>query len=337
MKLVKPRVLFVDYSVRSLNVELEKRHFQVSFISSLTLAGRLSVSSFDNFDLVYFAKAYPPFWNDLGIVLRRSYIPLIYGCHAPAVIFYPFMPKNHIENAVALTKLFYMASRKTVSAFHVLNSTDYNIINNCLRFKSYFVPIGVDTQLFNIGNRSERFTVVFVGPRWGKGVDMLMKILPAVIKRIPDVKFVLCGDGFLNHYFEQLTETFKKNVEFRGFLPQDGFANLLGSSHLLLSLSRFESFGLSMIQALSCGVPVVSFKIPGVPTDVLQKENIGTLIRPFKLNKIVDSIVEYYELWRKQPAEFSRLNVECRHVASKFDWTIVAPQFASMFRDTLEQ
>jgi glycosyltransferase involved in cell wall biosynthesis len=233
-------------------------------------------------------------------------------------------------------KTFYIRVNRSIAAIHALNTTDYKIIKY-LGFNCYYTPLGVDTSLFKPRRRNSKFTVVFTGARFGKGADMLSRIIPMVLRKAPDTKFVLARASatrdFLTKYFALLKDTFKNNVETYDFLPQEEFTKLLSTSHVFLFLSRYESFGLAALEALSCGVPVVCFKIAGVPKDVVLARKAGTVVEPFAIDKIVKAIVDYYGMWKNNISEFDRLSVECRNVALKFDWSIIVELFDHMFKD----
>ena len=332
LNLANTKVLFVNFFPNSLINELNKRRYDITTFNTRGGNCLLSSSSIENFDIVYFAKMYPPMWDDVGLILKRNRTPVIYAFHAPLIIFHPYRPTNHFLNFVSLMKIFYIRLNRSIAAIHVLNTNEYRIIRY-LGFKCYFTPLGVDTSLFKPGRRSDKFTVVFVGPRFGKGVDMLSRIIPMVLRKAPEIKFALAGEGFLDKYFALLRDTFRNNVEIYGSLPQEEFAKLLATSHVFLFLSRYETFGLATLEALSCGVPVVCFRIAGTPKDIILTQKAGIVVDPFAIDKIVNGIIDYYEMWKSNASEFDRLSVACRNVALKFDWRIIAELFDHMFKD----
>lgn len=333
--MAKIKLLFVNYiaaSAHSFISELLKRDYEVATLNTRTGGHLALTSAIEKCELMYFAKYYPPIWDDKTILLHRTKTPTIYAFHAPSIMFHPYRLKNYVFNAISLMKLAYMKLARPVDAFHVLNTSEYKICNS-LGFRCYYIPLGVDTKLFNKGLRNNRFTIVFVGPRYGKGADMLVKILPRVLRRTPDIKVILTGKGFLNQYFRSLRNVFRNNVEVVEWLPQKKFAKLLSSSHILLFPSRYESFGATVLEALSSGMPVFCFDIPGAPKDVVGRYGSGAVAKPFNIDEIVDNVLRSYEMWKNEPEEFERLSIACRNVALRYDWSIIADVFDDMFKE----
>jgi len=330
----KTRLLIANYIESSLISELAKRDYDITTVNT-RIGDRLAPHLIKSkFDLVYFAKFYPPIWDDVEFLFRRTEIPVIYAFCSPSIIFNPYRLQNYLLNAISSVKLFYIKIARSVAAFHVLNTSEYHMLNS-LSFRCYYIPFGVDTERFKQGLKNNRFTVVFVGSTYGKGVDMLTKILPKVVRMAPDLRVVFAGKGFLSEHLALLKSMYRNNVELYGWRPQDEFAKLLGSSHILLTLSRFETFGLAVLEALSSGMPVVCYDIPGAPKDIVKKYDVGVVAKPFKTEEIVNGILGYHELWKNEPEEFKRLSLACRNVALRYDWSIVARCFDDMFKKTL--
>lgn len=331
------RLLIANYIDNSLICKLLKKGYEITTINT-RIKGPLSLHlPIKKIDLVYFAKFSPPIWDDIDIIFNRTRTPVIYAFHSPLIVFNKNIRlKNCINNAISLIKLAYMKIIKSVTALHVLNTYEYHLLKS-LSFKCYYVPLGVDTKKFKPGLKDNMFTVIFVSPRYQKGVDMLIKIVPKVLQKAPDLKFILTGRGFLSQYFISLKSLFGNNVEICERLPQSEFTRLFSSSHILLFPSRYETFGLVVLEALSSGMPVVCYDISGAPRDLVKKYGTGVVASPFNVNQIVNGILGYYEMWKNEPERFKGLSIACRNVASKYDWSIVANLFDDMFRKVLNQ
>jgi glycosyltransferase involved in cell wall biosynthesis len=313
----------------SLITELLRRDYEITV--NTTNGSRLpSYSDMEKFDLIYFAKFSPPIWDDINILFHRTKTPVIYAFYAPSLIFNPYRLQNYVHNAISLIKLAYIKIAKPVVALHVLNASEYKLLNS-LGFRCYYVPLGIDTETFKPRSKTDRFNVVFVSPKYQKGVDMLMKIVSKVLRKAPDLKFTLIGRGFLSHYFTSLKRVFGDNVEVCEWLPQRDIAKLFSSSHILLFPSRYESFGLVVLEALSSGMPVVCYDILGTPKNVVKKHGTGVVANPFNVDEIVNGVLDYYEMLKNQPEEFKRLSIKCRNLALEYDWSVIADLFDKMF------
>lgn len=333
----KTKLLIANFIENSLIGELLRRDYEIATVNT-RISGRLpSRLAIEKFDLVYFAKFHPPIWDDIDVLLHKTKTPVIYAYHAPSSrIFNPYRARSYVRTIISSIKLVYIKIAKPVVALHALSTSEYNKLKS-FGLRCYYIPLGVNTKLFNQGLKSNRFTVLFDGPQYAKGADMLIKIVPKILKKAPDLKFRLTGRGVQSQYFASLKSSFANNIEVYTWLPRDEFAKLLSTSHVLLFPSRHETFGLVVLEALSSGMPVVCYDIPGAPKDIVKKRGIGVTANSFNIDKIVNGILGYYEMWKNEPEGFKRLSIECRNVALKYDWSIIAGLFDNMFREVLRQ
>ncbi len=108
-----------------------------------------------------------------------------------------------------------------------------------------------------------------------KGHDFLLRAFKNVVKEVPDAHLLICGDGS----YEQMEKV-------RGLVSQQGLdnkvhimgyrrdiANILRQANILLvSSQQFESFGLSCVEAMAQGIPVVSTDVGALPEVVINGE-----------------------------------------------------------------
>ncbi len=126
---------------------------------------------------------------------------------------------------------------------------------------------------------------IFVGgldrAHYFKGVDLLLRALVLVNPR--SWRLTIVGAGDLRSSYEALAAKLKINrqVEFKGKLNDAELIRVLQNSDLLIlpSLNRNEAFGLVLVEALACGVPVVASNLPGVRT-VFNDHEQGLLVTP---------------------------------------------------------
>jgi len=113
------------------------------------------------------------------------------------------------------------------------------------------LPVFIDIERFkHIERRPEAGLVLWMG-RFEQEKDPLLAL--RVLKDIPDARLVMLGAGSLGRTLEERAKGLK--VEFPGW--QDPASYLVRAS-VVLSTSRHESFGASIVEALAAGVPVVA-------------------------------------------------------------------------------
>lgn len=109
-----------------------------------------------------------------------------------------------------------------------------------------------------------------------KDVDSLAKIWAIVQQRHPDWMLDVYGNGELKPHFEEIVSAKKLNIRVHPAV-QDIFDKYLESSMLLMT-SLYEPFGLVLVEAMSCGLPVVAFDCPYGPADIIKDGVDGCLV-----------------------------------------------------------
>jgi len=149
------------------------------------------------------------------------------------------------------------------------------------------IPNAVDPSKFTPAPESEvetvrnptgenRIKVVVVSRLvYRKGVDLLVGIVPKICDLLPQVDFIVGGDGNKLLSLQEMVE--KENIQdrvtFLGAVPHKNVASVLRQGHVFLNCSLTESFCIAILEAASCGLLVVSTNVGGVP-EVLEPDMI---------------------------------------------------------------
>lgn len=103
--------------------------------------------------------------------------------------------------------------------------------------------------------------LAFVGRMtYQKGPDLLVEAIPSVLHDYPNAKFVFIGDGYMKQQLQDRVNQLNVGhaVRFTGYLPDVEKANLLKACDALIVPSRNEPFGIVVLEAWSCGKPVIA-------------------------------------------------------------------------------
>lgn len=197
--------------------------------------------------------------------------------------------------------------------------------------KIFTTYLGVDVKKFNpslrehehtkqIRNRicvyNDSLVVLFMGnliPR--KGVTYLIEAIPHVLKRVPNVEFIIAGDGPL---FDKLKHRIRElEIEHRTHLcgaiePADA-CFLFAGSDLFVLPSLHEGFGEVLVEAMSTGVPVVATTAGAIP-EVVEDGVSGILVRPKDIGMLIQAVVSLLKN-EKMRLKFGRA---CRKRVEKF-------------------
>lgn len=128
-------------------------------------------------------------------------------------------------------------------------------------------------------NAGTKTRILFVGRfEHRKGIDVLLAAIPLVIRTCPDARFELVGadtDNAWQKMFEQEHKhAFDGLVAFAGNLDQAATEAAFAGCDIFVAPSRYESFGLIFIEAMSYGKPVIGCHVGGV-TGIIENEYNG--------------------------------------------------------------
>lgn len=193
------------------------------------------------------------------------------------------------------------------------------------------IPMGTDLRSLFVPDGSPRSAaeILCVGRLVeGKGADLLLRALPAVLVRQPDATLTMVGAGPERDRLASLAHHLgiESRVTFAGPVAHAALAALYRRAALLALPSREEGFGLVLVEALGCGCPVVASDLPALRS-LLHEGQAGRLFRAGDADALAQALVELLAdgAARSALAERGR-----QHVLSRYDWQITARRYASL-------
>ena len=205
------------------------------------------------------------------------------------------------------------------------------------------LPNGVDTGLFmprdpdpelsrKLGlDRSEDVIISACRLVGWKGLRYSLMAAQRLIERGFPVRYLIIGEGEERSKLEELVETLriKNHVLFLGSIRNTDLPKYysLAKAAVFPSMAH-ETFGISIAEAMSCGVPVVSTKVGGIPEVV--KEGTGFLVTPRDeqaLSEAMELLLSNYELRSKIGGEGRRRIVE------NFGWDVIVEKFQQYIKE----
>ena len=125
-----------------------------------------------------------------------------------------------------------------------------------------------------------------------KGHEFLFEAAPRIVAAVPNVKFLLVGDGIYRKRFERLaTEmNLRGYFVFAGLVPPNEIPRYVASMDLLVHLSLREGLPRALPQALAAGKPVVAFDVDGA-REVCVDGETGLLVRAGDVNGLANAVI----------------------------------------------
>ena len=174
---------------------------------------------------------------------------------------------------------------KKLDKFIVLCQSDADAWGNLTNMEIISNPIKrYPTQVSSCDNKK----VIAVGRyTWQKGFDMLIEAWKQVDEKHPDWELHIYGAGDKDSY-----QKLAGHGVFCHEAVKDIYSKYLESS-IFAFPSRYEGFALVFIEALSCGLPAVSFDCPCGPKDVIT--NDGILVAPNNVTDFANNLCKLIE------------------------------------------
>lgn len=149
--------------------------------------------------------------------------------------------------------------------------------------KIAIVPNGINLKVYNklpIVNAKQK-TILYIGRlEKRKGLKYLLKAFSILQETNKDVILKIAGDGSDRQKLERYAVDHNLPVEFLGRVSEDTKLKLLHESTIFCSPARYgESFGIVLLEAMACGLPVVAGDNPGY-SGVLQGTGRFSLVDP---------------------------------------------------------
>ena len=210
--------------------------------------------------------------------------------------------------------------------------------------KMKIVYPSVDPQVFHPAVKGDRVRgmlglegakVIATVARLGiiKGHDMVIKALPAVVKRVPNAVYLIVGKGPERERLERLVveRGMQDHVVFAGYVPDEELPEYYAACDVFIMASirvpnhDVEGFGIVYLEASACAKPVIGGRTGGVPEAVAEGES-GLLVDPLREEEIRDALIRLLtdESYAKRLGTQGRERVE-----REFSWGRSAKRLCS--------
>jgi glycosyltransferase involved in cell wall biosynthesis len=198
--------------------------------------------------------------------------------------------------------------------------------------KVHLVNYGVDHAVYDprpeIPRKPQR--ILYIGEvSRAKGVDVLIRAFSIVKKAVPEAELLIGGKPNKDQRLleAQSRSLAVRDLEFLGFVPEGDLASLYATATVMVFPSRY-GFGLSTLEAMACGTPVVVAETLDAPEFVA---DAGLLVKPGDAADLASSLLRVL-----QEAELrERLSSKGIARAALYSWASMAKKVADVYHAVL--
>jgi glycosyltransferase involved in cell wall biosynthesis len=162
--------------------------------------------------------------------------------------------------------------------------------------------------------------------------ELAPRVIDIVRKIFPDVCLKMGGPVKDESSFLKMKKVAKElavedRIEISGAISRGNIAGFLNQGDIFLNTTYFDNTPVSLIEAMACGLCIVSTDVGGIP--YLLKDGHNALLVP--ANDAQSMSVAVTQLLR-EPGLASRISKNARTAAEKFDWSKIMPHWESLFQ-----
>jgi len=172
--------------------------------------------------------------------------------------------------------------------------------------------------------------VIAVGRyHYQKGFDLLLKAWKTIEAQCPDWQLAIFGQGDRNPYQQLAYELGLSHCNLNG--PTSNIQDEYNNSSLFVFSSRYEGFGMVLVEAMACGLPVVSYACPCGPRDIVSDGIDGILVEKENIDAMAHQLLLLINDKQKRQA----MSLAAQQKAATYHMDQIAVRWQSLFEEVL--
>lgn len=189
----------------------------------------------------------------------------------------------------------------------------YVTIYSGIDIKEFRKKIDVTKIKKTLGIKNEHIVTNISRLANGKGHEYLLKAAKTILKKIPNTKFLIIGDGELRRKIKEEIKELRLERKVLMLGQRDDIAELIAISDFIVLPSLWEGTPRIIPEAMAMKKPVIATRIAGIPEQIIDGKT-GVLVRPKDVQGLAKAML--YLLKNKKKAE--RMGVEATKIVNKF-------------------
>jgi glycosyltransferase involved in cell wall biosynthesis len=166
-----------------------------------------------------------------------------------------------------------------------------------------------------------------------KGFDVLIRSVARLRDQDRSVRLIILGEGWKEDELRALIDSLDLSayVDLPGYV--ENVIDFMRAADVFALSSRWETFGLVLVEAMAAGLPIVSTRIPGGPEEILEDGRNAVLVEPENADALAAGILRIID----DEALAAHLTEEGLADSRKYQPEAVAEQYVAFFRQVLGQ
>jgi glycosyltransferase involved in cell wall biosynthesis len=283
----------------------------------------------NHFSIIH-AHSHLFFLTNVTALLRRiNSHPLVITCHG---IWSQSLPLNVQQLYMRSLGIFTLNSADIVICY---TEQEKEVLKKLgvKEEKISVIPNGIDTSFFTPSSNHDSNNILLWVGRFvkGKRPDILIKAMVEIRKKIPDVRLIMLGRGPLKSHCHILAKKYNllKSIQFLSYVSNVRLLELYRKSSVVLLTSEQEGVPRTILEALSCGIPVVVSDLPQIRPIV---RNCGFCFQVGNIEEMAQKVVHLL-LDSRLNFEFGR-NGQCK-IRENYSWDRFVDKHVQLYESLL--
>lgn len=164
-----------------------------------------------------------------------------------------------------------------------------------------------------------------------KGYDLLIEAWSLVVAKHPDWQMHIFGSGPLREFLQKMIDEYGIASSFILNPPTPEIYDKYLEHSIYVMSSRFEGFGLVLIEAMSCGLPCISFDCPSGPSEIIRTGEDGILVENGNVEKLSEAICRLID----NQQERKQMGIKARQNSLRYSKDRIMRDWDALFKDLL--
>lgn len=289
----------------------------------------------------YFLKLFEQYIIDHGlpdIIHVHSYNAGVFAVYIKEIYHVPFVVSEHLSS-FARNKI---SSKDMLQARRIYEKSEKNfavskqfkdLLTTQFALDFDYMPNMVNMDFFQIGASAEKDIFQFINIAFldkNKNQEMLIKAFRRSFQNRPKIKLTIVGGGPEYDNLKNLIETLQmeNQISLYGPANRTEVKHLLHASDAFVLSSRYETFGVVIIEAMACGLPAIATKCGG-PESIIDSDLVG-LLSEIDEKKLSEKLTEMYDKRMEYDSEYIR-----KYVERNFSEKAVSSKLTEMYKKVL--
>lgn len=208
--------------------------------------------------------------------------------------------------------------------------------------RHYTIYNGVDTNFFSPAEDSSetkrtlgvsgKYVLLYVGRLVQvKGLQELIKCLPAIREQVRNVSLVVCGEGEMEAELRSraISLGVADCIDFRGLVTQQSLPLYYNASDVVVVPSIREMMGIVLLEGMSMKKPIVASRVGGIP-EIVKDMETGLLVPPLDTKALTDAVLRL----QKDPELAAKMGENGRRIVeTRFTWERITGETMRAYSD----